>query len=324
MKYLLIALFLFSSFVPCFSQDKASAKSATEYQLRLLAAKLYSSGPGTGQDINQQLLIKFDSVLNEPNSFENYQFDSLKKDLSILRSPDNKFRIIHWHMEKADGTFEYFGFIQSRHTEIKKTGFMRKTRTESVQLYPLTDRSSEIKNPENAITDHRKWYGMRYYKIIHNRSKSRDYYTLLGWDGNDKFSQKKIIDVLTFDNKGLPRFGADIFNFEKKYPKRVIFEYGANCSMPLKYSSKKDSIIFGHLAPLKPSLEGQYQYYCCDMSFDGFGFKKGKWNYGKDLDAVNEKDDNDKFYGDPHDRTITNSQSNKVVDRRKKKKRSGQ
>lgn len=162
---------------------------------------------------------------------------------------------------------------------------------------------------------------MLYYKVIHTKYKSKNYYTLLAKDENDKISQKKIIDVLTFDNQGVPHFGADIFNFQKKYPKRIIFEYSAGCSMSLKYSPKKDSIIFGHLAPIEPQLEGQFQYYCSDMSFDGFGFKKGKWNYGADVKAMNDKVENDKMYHDPHDRSATNNQSNKVIERKKKLKK---
>lgn len=334
----LIYFFIFYS-LSGFSQSGSEKTEIAIKESDLLSTckKLYSS-KGEGQlKYNQDLILKFESILNEPNSFENYTFDSLQKDLSILDSPDNKFRIITWQIEKSDGSFEYYGFLQSKHTDIKKTGFLRKTRTESIQLYPLTDRSSEIKNPENTITDNKKWYGMRYYKIIHTKTKTKNYYTLLGWDGNDKYSQKKIIDVLTFDKTGLPRFGADIFNFQKKYPKRVIFEYSSTCSMSLKYSQKKDSIIFAHLAPIEPQLEGQFQYYCSDMSFDGFGFKKGKWNYGADLNAVNDKDEKDKIYGNPRDRSVSNVNSNnynsimndnapsgngnKVIKKEKKKKK---
>lgn len=259
--------------------------------------------------INKKLLSTFEGFLQVPTSFD-ANYDSLKKDIQILRSPDNTFRIINWSLEKSDHTFEYFGFIQSRFVQIKKTGMFRKTRIETLQLYPLTDKSAEIKNPDNAITDNKKWYGMWYYKIIPSITKTKRYYTLLGWDGNDKFSQKKIIDVLSFDNNGVPHFGADIFNFRKKYPKRIIFEYSATCNMPLKYNTTKDSIVFGHLAPIQPQLEGQYQYYCTDMSYDGFGFRKGKWNYGEDLNAVNPKDEKDKLYHDPHDRSITSDKSN--------------
>jgi hypothetical protein len=311
MKKLILIILIFYSFTGFSQSGKEKADNVLkEADLVATCKNLYSSKGEIQLKYNKELIQKFESILNDPNSFENYEFDSLKKDLSILRSPDNQFRIIHWHIEKSDGTYEYFGFIQSKHSEIKKASLFHKTHTETIQLYPLTDKSAEIKNPENAVTDNKKWFGMRYYKIIHNKTKSKDYYTLLGWDGNDKFSQKKIIDVLTFDNAGVPHFGADIFSFQKKYPKRIIFEYSSTCSMSLKYNSKKDSIVFGHLSPIEPQLEGQYQYYCSDMSFDGFGFKKGKWNYGSDLNAVNEKDDKDKFYGNPGDISISNDKSN--------------
>lgn len=289
--------------------DMKSVDELTQKTLKPVVKELYTAKTNEEKEkCNKRLIQIFEQALT-PSTFD-YNFDSLQKDLSILRSPDNKFRIVHWHIEKSDGSFEYFGYLQSKHTVVKKTGLFRKTRTETIQLYPLIDKSPEIKNPENAITDNKKWFGMRYYKIIHNKTKSKNYYTLLGWDGNDKFSQKKIIDVLTFDNNGIPRFGADIFNFQKKYPKRVIFEYSASCSMSLKYNTRKDSIVFGHLAPIEPHLEGQFQYYCSDMSYDGFGFKKGKWNYGADLNAVNEKDEKDKLYGNPRGNNPGNKSNN--------------
>jgi len=284
--------------------------------------KLYSAKTDADKiKINTELLAAFNNALSSPYSFE-YAFDTLTKtnDIGILVSPDNMFRIIHWNITKSDGTFEYFGFIQSKFIKVLKPSAFHKTKTTSIQLYPLIDKSAEIKNPDNAITDNKKWYGMLYSKIIYTQTKNKKYYTLLGWDGNDKFSQKKIIDVLTFDNNGVPHFGADIFNFQKKYPKRIIFEYSATCSMSLKYSNKKDSIVFGHLAPIEPQLEGQYQYYCSDMSCDGFGFKKGKWNYGADVNAVNDKDEKDKLYHDPHDRSSTSNESNTIIQRKKKKK----
>ncbi|MCW3072857.1 MAG: hypothetical protein JWO44_2747 [Bacteroidetes bacterium] len=296
---------------------------ANELELKLLCHHLFheKKKDAEKQEYNRQLLKKFEEILLQPNSFDDYQFDSLRNDIGVLTAADNKFRIINWNVAKDDGTQEYFGFIQEHFSETTKKGLFKRFRVDSMQLYPLIDKSAEIKNPENAITDNKKWFGLLYNRIIIKKVKSKTYYTLLGWDGNDKFSQKKIIDVLTFDNKGIPHFGADIFNYQKKYPKRIIFEYSATCSMSMRYSNKKDSIVFGHLAPIQPKLEGQFQYYCSDLSFDGFGFKKGKWNYGEDVNAVNERDDNDKFYHDPHDRTTTNNQSNKVVDRKKKKKK---
>jgi hypothetical protein len=338
MKNLIFLNFIFFSIFSYSQSDIEKAHRKLKEQELLVSARKIFSAKTEAESLkyNKELLENFETVLLEPGSFENYQFDSLKKDIGILVSPDNKFRIINWNIEKKDGTYEYFGFIQSKHTDIKKKGF-RKIKTETVQLYLLTDRSAEIRNPENAVTDNKKWFGMLYYKIIHTSTRSKDYYTLLGSDYNDKFSQKKIIDVLTFDKAGVPHFGADIFSFQKRFPKRVIFEYSASCHMSLKYSHKKDSIVFGHLAPIEPQLEGQFQYYCSDMSFDGFGFKKGRWNYGADINAVNEKNDNDKIYGNPKDKSISSDKSNdyntvmehnaptgngnKVIKKDKKKKR---
>jgi len=278
----------------------------TQSGIKPLVKQLYAAKSTEEQiNINKKLLAAFEEAIQIPETF-NYEFDSLKKDIGVLISPDNRFR-----------------FIQSKFTEIKKSGSHKKTKIETLQLYPLTDKSSEIKNPENAITDNKKWFGALYSKIIIKKTKSKTYYTLLGWDGNDKFSQKKIIEVLTFDPTGAPRFGADIFNYDRKFPKRVIFEFSATCNMSLKFSNKKDSIIFGHLAPTQPQLEGQFQYYCSDMSFDGFGFKKGKWNYMPDVHAVNEKDEKDKYYNDPHDRSEGHNQSTdySIPGKKKKKKK---
>jgi hypothetical protein len=303
--------------------QKQPAVNATmivnEHSLKLLSDQLFHAKTDEEKKkYNDQLLLAFTDFLNQANSFD-VPLDSLKKDMAILVSPDNKFRIINWNLEKADKTFEYYGFIQEKHEEVTKAGFLKKETKETMLLYPLIDKSADIKNPENAITDNKKWFGMLYYKIILKKTKTKIYYTLLGLDENDKYSTKKIIDVLTFDNNGTPRFGADIFVMDKKYPKRVIFEYAATCTMSLRYNTQKDSIIFDHLAPTQPQLEGQFQYYCSDMSYDGFGFKRGKWNYGTDMNAINDKDEKDKLYHDPHNVPV--KQSDVLIDRKRKIKK---
>jgi hypothetical protein len=305
----LVVLFLFLySFVA----------SAQQMELQAIAKKLYTAKTDKErQKHNKQLLAAFDSILHQPGSF-NYTFDSLNNDIGILVSPDNKFKIIHWDCPKDDGTKEYYGFIQEKHVQVIKKGWFKKEHLESIQLYPLIDKSAEIKNAENYSSDNKKWFGMLYYKIIIKKSKKTTYYTLLGLDSNDKFSSKKIIDVLTFNETGIPQFGAAIFNMPKKYPKRVIFEYAADCNMSLKYNSQKDSIVFDHLAPMQPQLEGQFQYYCSDMSYDGFGFKNGKWNYGTDVNATNEKDEKDKLYNNPQNNN-GRKESDTIIQRGKKK-----
>jgi hypothetical protein len=301
-------------------KQSGEATAATDEQyLKSICVQLFSSKTDAERTkLNTVLLKAFEEILNKPNSFE-MKFDSLKNYMGIHTSPDNHFKIINWNVAKDDKSYEYFGFIQSKFVQKKKTGFLKTEKTETMQLYPLIDKSPEIKNPENYISDNKKWFGMLYYKIILKKTKTKTYYTLLGYDLNDALSKKKIIDVLTFDPNGTPRFGADIFVMEKKYPKRVIFEYAYNCSMSLRYNTQKDSIVFDHLSPPSPNLQGQFQYYCTDMSYDGFGFKRGKWYYGTDLNAVNEKDELDKFYHDPH-KEMPNKRSDVIMRQKKRSK----
>ncbi len=321
MKKCVYLFFVLFSLTVSAQEKNAATQQLDLYNdtLKTLVKKLYSSKTDPEkQKWNQQLLAIFEQSLNKDNSFE-YAYDSIN-DIARIMSPDKTFRIINWNVPKDDGTQEYFGFIQKKQIQIIKKGLFKKETIETMQLYPLIDKSAEIKNAENYVSDNKKWWGMLYYKIIIKKTKSNTYYTLLAWDGNDKVSSKKIIDVLTFDKNGTPHFGANIFNMDRLHQKRVIFEHATTCTMSLKYSQKKDSIIFDHLAPPEPQLEGQYQYYCPDLGCDGFGFKRGKWNYATDIIATNEKDERDKNYVNPLN-TSPLRESNTLIKNEKKKKK---
>jgi hypothetical protein len=320
-KCCFLILLLFSLHSPA-QEKNADIALLNSYSdtLKAICKKLFATeNDADKKKYNQQLVNTFERALQLENSFT-YEFDSLN-DIAQLRPNDKAFRMINWNVAYKDGTQEYFGFIQNKFVQVKKKGLFQKETTTTIKLFPLIDKSAEIKSPENTISDNKNWYGMLYYAVITKKTKKQTYYTLLGWDGNDKLSRKKIIDVLTFDATGAPRFGADIFEMPKRSPKRVIFEYAATCTMSLKYNSKKDSIVFDHLAPDNPTLAGQYQYYCPDMSYDGFGFKKGKWHYGADLNIMNDKSHNDKFYNDPHNTKPTRNGSNTIIPKEKKKKK---
>lgn len=246
-------------------------------------------------EANKKFIEVFERVLQYHNSFE-FPFDSLKG-VARLASSDNKFRIINWNVPHDDGTHEYFGFVQV---------FIKKTK--SYKVFRLNDQSAEIKNPDNTVGTPDKWYGMLYYKLIETRHKKKTYYTLLGWDGNDKISRKKVVDVISFAADGSPRFGDAIFAYDKKYPKRVIFEYANDAVMTLTYSEARKEIedekpitgmmiVFSHLVPTHPALQGQYQFYVNEGSLNGFRFVKGKWEYVADIDARNPKSKNDALEG---------------------------
>jgi len=278
--YLISFCFLVSE---VFAQKQLSEKDKAfflNYELKLqsLQNKLFSTKIDSLKvKYNKEFLAVLDTVLSAELSFY-YPFDSLTQ-IARLTSPDNKFRIINWNIYKGDGAYFYFGFLQSF---VSKDG--------KYEYFKLVDRSAGIKNPETYIGEPDKWFGMLYYgKII----KNEDYYTLLAWDGNDKITQKKFIEILYFKDNGDPVFGKDVFKMPKKNPRRIVFEYSSEITMSLKYNEDKRMIVFDHLAPKDPFMEGQYQFYGPDFSYDAFDYSKGKWKFIPDIDIKNIKNKND-------------------------------
>lgn len=248
---------------------------------------------------NEQLLYLIEEVLNKKNSFS-YKFDSLKT-ISVLTSPNKKVRIFTWYLIDDRNNCEYFGFLQTYNEQSNR-----------YMLYPLIDKSKRIQNPVSQKLTHNTWYGARYYRIIETKSSERVYYTLLGWNGGDVFSQFKVIDVLTISEKGVPTFGAPIFrNYSKSKHYRILFQYAKNASLHLDYgkgyfsqrSDKKDKktkrytydtipenmLIFNRLIPMDESLVGIPQYYVPETTLnDAFVEKDGRWQFKSGVQGRNE------------------------------------
>lgn len=294
-KKIILYIFSFLVSVTSYAQLSDTEKkhfSNYEDSLKALIPKVfYSKKASNKTEGNKQFIALWNEVLKDEKSLL-YPFDSLKKDVSILLSPDKKFRIITWNIEREDATHAYFGFIQVNNAKTVKSGIFKKTTTYNYELFSLVDKSATVTNPESYIGDPSKWFGMLYVDVI---KSDDDYYTLIGWDGNSKLTQRKFIDVLSFKSDGTPVFGKDVFKIPNKFCKRVMFEYASEVAMSLKYNNSRQQIIFSHLAPntLDPILQGQTQYYGPDGSFDALYIKKGKWIFQPDIDIRKDKDKND-------------------------------
>ena len=274
------------------SETDVKYYAGLEDSLQHIAQRVFLSKKEKNKfEANKQFLAIWNEVLKDEKSMQ-YPFDSLKQDVSLLMSPDKKFRIITWNIIKEDQTHVFFGFIQVNNSKTVKKGLFKKETTHQYDLFPLLDKSATVKTPENYVADPSKWFGMLYVDCI----KSDDeFYTLIAWDGNDKLTQRKFIDVLYFKPDGTPMFGKDVFKFPGKFAKRIMFEYASEVAMSLKYNTNRKQIIFSHLAPngLDPTLEGQFQYYGPDGSFDALEMKKGKWVYAPAIDIRKDKDKTD-------------------------------
>ena len=233
------------------------------------------------KNANYQFIRTLVAALKIPGSY-NYNFDSVKT-VSLLYAPDNQFRLFTWHVMNEDGSYRYFGSIQ------KNSG--------TLKLYPLTDYSPFIKNPEDSTLTPQKWLGAQYYKII-KAGNENPYYILLGWKGNTVKTTKKVIEVLSFKNS-MPVFGLPVFDGNQKTRKRIVFEYSRQASMLLRYVPDKQLIVFDHLAPPDPKVKADFSFYGPDLSYDGYQLKNGRWNFVQNLDMRNIPEDRDAGYTDP-------------------------
>jgi hypothetical protein len=271
-------LFLFVFFT---AQLNAQTITWHDDSLKVLGQKILK-GKTEAEKVsaNSRFITLLKKDLSQSGSFD-HRYDSVLN-IAKLYSPDMKFRILNWNMQLEDGTFQYFGFIQTHD-----------------KLIELIDRTNEIKSPETTVLPADKWYGAHYYNIIKSGKRKKAYYLLLGWKGTDRTLNKKVIDVVKLDSKGNPTFGASVFSVPKKDPKRIIFQYSAEVTMSLKYYPRSQKIIFDHLSPRASDLVGQYQYYAPDLSYDCLKRKRNKWVLVEDIDARNEDSPADHKYNAP-------------------------
>jgi len=238
---------------------------------------------------NKEFMREWEKVITNPKILQ-YPFDSLK-DISVLSPKDKKFKLITWNFHREDGTHAFFGYLLVNNSKRIKKGFMKYETEDAYEYFRLIDRSPTVKYPETYVGSPDKWFGMLYTQLV----ECDGFYTLIGWDGNDKLTTRKFVDVLYFRSNGAPFFGKDVFKFPRKNPRRLMFEYSSEVSMSLKYNEKRNQIVYSHLGAKQEGtlLEGQFQYYGPDGSFDALELKKGRWVTLEDVDARNDKSEND-------------------------------
>ncbi len=275
-----------------------------EFQLEGLSHNIIN-----GKDVNERITSCYYFVqtlkkaLQVPTSFD-YDF-TLLKTVSILKPSDDKFRLFTWNLLLDSGKYMYFGAIQMN-TE------------DSLILYGLYDSSDKIRDAEFRSVDSRHWIGALYYQIHDYTYKGKPHYILFGWDGEDHLVNKKVIDVLHFDEKNKPMFGLPIFeDDDDEYKYRLVHTFADQATITCRYNHEEKQIVFNHLVPFHPLQKGMYEFYVPDGTYDYLEFKKGFWKrkelFFKDMD------------GNQHDLRKTNDMKNpddpKSFKKKKKKKR---
>lgn len=276
----LVYIFLILSTSFCYGQDFSNEIThLNQIGKEILAAENDEDKLKT----NVQFKSELNKLIKTDGSFD-FQFDSLKT-ISILKA--HKLKIYNWTIPFTDGTFQYFAYLQIK----TESGFT---------VVELTDKSEDVKSPENKTLTPKSWYGALYYKLIHHKKLGEDTYTLLGWDGNNMLTNKKIIEVVTISGNGMIKLGSPIFKMKNKTQRRVIFEYSENAVMSLKYHPEREQIIFDFLVPSSSKLKGIYEYYGPALNrFDALTIEKGKWVYEDDINIELDRNIKDHMWVDP-------------------------
>ncbi len=253
---------------------------------------------------NERLLQSLGEILTLPKAFS-HPFEEISR-LSILKSDDNRFRVFTWAVVDQDGFYENFGFLLALNQ-----------RSNTYEPYRLYDKSDEIFNPEIAKCDDENWFGAVYYDLITTYNEGRVYYTLLGYNGNDIYSKKRVIEPISFRGQSSkPEFGLSVF-FKERDRRRYIFEYNPETNFVLKWDSqyyerkipkksfwdrfrfrkkkerpnialknqppdprsmeKEDMIVYEVLEPLYEGMEDMFQFYVGSGVVNGFKFERGRW-----------------------------------------------
>ncbi len=243
------------------------------------------------------------------NSFY-FPFDSVTG-IGKLYAPDSSFRIITWQLSFDDYYCRQRGAIQFR------------TPDGSLRLVPLRDYSEFADDPMDSVRSKDNWIGAVYYNIIQTKYNNKNYYTLFGFDANGVRSNKKWIEVLTFDNNQMPVFGGRFFSFEKDSAKkapqfRYSIEYKKDASTTVNYDPDLKMILVDHL--VSESNEDDLPYtFVPDGDYEGFKWENGKWLH---VDKVfHEKlEDGQAPVPDPLRDNFGNTNQQKLEDRSDKNK----
>lgn len=206
-----------------------------------------------------------DSLIHMEGSFK-HRFDSVAN-IRILDAPDKSFRLLTWGFRHPNDSFTFFGLLQ--YADEKRPAVW------------LQDKAQQMGNKDSvyhASLGPESWCGAIYYQIEKIKNKKEVYYLLVGWNGNTVKTDRKIVDVLSWNEFDEPIFGLPIFDTQtSSYQNRVIWEYKNGANMVLKIEPKEKLIVFEHTEPADPRALGIYTLYLPDGTYDFFRYKKGKW-----------------------------------------------
>lgn len=208
-----------------FAQDKAQM-ATYQSELQQLFVEVYTAPTDNQRYLASESAVKlFTEALATENSIR-WQWDFGNR-VSVLTAPDRKFRIFSWPVVNDAGEYECFGLVQALNE-----------RTKEYDVFVLNDRSEDIVNRQEEVLAPDRWYGAVYQELIVTNHEGRTFYTLLGWNGVDNLTERKVIEPICFKSGGSqPQFGQNLFRKEPNI-RRVVLEYTNTAMVTLRYEEQ--------------------------------------------------------------------------------------
>ncbi|HMH34068.1 MAG TPA: hypothetical protein VK543_13615 [Puia sp.] len=269
-----LAFLLLMAYAPSLSAQLKKAQEK-EFAIREDSLKKFANAIVFANEPEQR--FRADSIfvrmlvrtLKLNNSFY-YPLDSLQT-ISKLYSPDSAFRIFTWQLKKDELFYLQRGAIQMR------------TADGSLKLIPLHDASMFTSKPMDSLRTPNNWIGAIYYRIILKEVNGKKIYTLLGFDDFSIESNKKWMEILTFNDRGEPVFGGPYISFREdsakasKQPRvRFSIEYKKEASTTFNFDPALDMIVYDQLIS-ETEEPDKKESYVPDGDFEGFKWKDGVW-----------------------------------------------
>jgi hypothetical protein len=278
-KYFLISLSLCLISLGAFAQSATGNRYSVQELKRLEtqqdSLKIFAYNIVNAEEPGQRFRAdsSFIRILVRSLKFTNsfyFPFDSLQT-ISKLYAPDSSFRIFTWQIKKDAYVFLQRGAIQIR------------TADGSLKLFPLHDVSMFTKKPYDSVRTANNWIGAIYYRIIEKNFNGKNIYTLLGYDDFTINSNKKWMDVLTFNEEGQPVFGGPYFSFKNDSAKankipvlRFYLEYKKEATTTFNYDSSLNMIVYDHLIS-ETDEPNRKETFVPDGDYEGFVWQNGQW-----------------------------------------------
>lgn len=274
---LLLAIFFYSVSVNAqlLPEDIQKIK-LLEDTIRIYGDTLINSQLEDNRVIASYRIIKtLSKALKIKNSFY-YNWDTLLP-WKIITPEDGSFKLFTWYTRSDIDEYKFFGTIQMK--------------SDTLRMFPLIDYSNFTDHQQDINVDNQNWIGCLYYGVKTVKAGKKSYYTLFGWDGNNLTSNRKVMEILSFNKEGKPRFGAPIIDMGNgRILNRFILEFADDASATLTYNNIEKKVVYDHVAPNGDSLEGFYGNFVPDGTYEGFEWKKGKWKHVEQIDYEKRKD----------------------------------